>query len=127
VAARVAVRSPSWNATPWLAVEKEAKVELVPTPEWVGYPRLDLVFVARNHGELPVRARSGGELAERVRRAEDYAILGARVVVELHSESNAAKPSARAWAIARRADRGRRKLTMTGRQPSAAARERSAD
>jgi hypothetical protein len=31
-------------------------------------PSLDPVFVALNHGELPVRARSGGELAERVRR-----------------------------------------------------------
>jgi hypothetical protein len=68
-------------------------------------PSLDPVFVALNHSELPVRARSGGELAERVRRAEDYAALGARVVVELHSESYAAKPSTRAWAITRRADR----------------------
>jgi hypothetical protein len=68
-------------------------------------PSLDPVFVALNHGELPVRARSGGELAERVRRAEDYATLGARVVavVELHSESHATKPSTRAWAISRRA------------------------
>jgi hypothetical protein len=32
-------------------------------------------------------------------------VLGARVVVELHSESHAAKPSARAWAITRRAQR----------------------
>jgi hypothetical protein len=46
---------------------------------------LDPVFVALNHGELPLRARSGGELAERMRRAEDYAVLGARVVVELHT------------------------------------------
>jgi hypothetical protein len=34
-------------------------------------PSLDPVFVALNRDELPVRARSGGELAERVRRAED--------------------------------------------------------
>jgi hypothetical protein len=68
-------------------------------------PSLDPVFVTLNHGELPIRARSSGELAERVRRAEDYAALGARVVVELHSESHAAKPSTRAWAITRRADR----------------------
>jgi hypothetical protein len=61
------------------------------------------------HGELPVRARLGGELAERVRRAEDYASLGARVVVELHSESHAAKPSTRAWAITRHAQRGHRR------------------
>jgi hypothetical protein len=70
-------------------------------------PSLDLVFVALNHGELPVRARSGGELAERVRRAEDYAALGARVA-ELHTESHAAKPSTRVWAITRRAERGHR-------------------
>jgi hypothetical protein len=69
---------------------------------------LDPVFVALNHGELPVRARSGGELAERVRRAEDYAVLGARVLVELHSESHAVKPSTRVWAITRRADRAHR-------------------
>jgi hypothetical protein len=70
---------------------------------------LDPLFVALNHDELPVRARSGGELAERVRRAEDNATLGARVVVEMHSESHAAKPSTRAWAITRRADRGHRR------------------
>src|SRR4029450_3079083 len=40
----------------------------------------------------PIRARSGGDLAERVRRAEDYAALGARVVVELHTKSHAANP-----------------------------------
>jgi hypothetical protein len=80
-------------------------------------PSLDPVFVALNHGELPVRARSGGELAERVRRAEDYAVLGARVVVELHRESHAAKPSTRAWAIARRADRSHR---LTGQRASRA-------
>jgi hypothetical protein len=71
-------------------------------------PSLDPVFVALNHSELPVRARSGGELAERVRRAEDYAALGARVVVELHTESHAPKPSTRVWAITRRADRAHR-------------------
>jgi hypothetical protein len=42
-----------------------------------------------------------------MRRAEEYATLGARVV-ELHSESHAANPSARAWAITRRADRAHR-------------------
>jgi hypothetical protein len=70
---------------------------------------LDPVFVALNHGQMPVRARSSGELAERVRRAEDYAALGARVVVELPCESHAAKPSARAWAITRRAQRAHRR------------------
>jgi hypothetical protein len=74
-----------------------------------GHPSLDPVFVALNHGELPVRARSGRELAERVRRAEEYVLLGARVVVELHSESYATKPSTRAWAITRRAQRAHRR------------------
>jgi hypothetical protein len=69
---------------------------------------LDPLFVALNHGELPIRARSGGELADRVRRAEDYAVLGARAVVELHTESHAAKPTTRAWAITRRADHAHR-------------------
>jgi hypothetical protein len=72
-------------------------------------PSLDPVFVALNRDELPVRARSGGELAERVRRAEDYAVLGAWVVVELHTESHATKPSSRAWAITRRGDRVHRR------------------
>jgi hypothetical protein len=72
-------------------------------------PSLDPVFVALNRDELPVRARSGGELAERLRRAEDYAAIGARVVVELHSESHAANPSTRAWAITRRAQRTHRR------------------
>ncbi|HEY3200422.1 MAG TPA: hypothetical protein VGK55_07755, partial [Actinomycetes bacterium] len=80
-------------------------------------PSLDPVFVALNHGELPVRARSDGELAERVRRAEDYATLGARVVVELHTESHATKSSTRAWAIARRADRGHRLAGQRASRP----------
>jgi hypothetical protein len=71
-------------------------------------PALDPVFVALNRGELPIRSRSGGELAARVRRAEDYATLGAKVVVELHTESHASKPSTRVWAITRRADRANR-------------------
>jgi hypothetical protein len=43
-----------------------------------------------------------------MRRAEDYAALGAQVVVELHSECHAVKPSSRAWAITRRAERAER-------------------
>jgi hypothetical protein len=44
-------------------------------------------WLALNRDELSVRARSGGELAEQARRAEDYAALAARVVAELHTES----------------------------------------
>ena len=43
-----------------------------------------------------------------VSRGEEYAILGANVVVELYTESRTRKPSTRAWAIIRRADRGHR-------------------
>jgi hypothetical protein len=78
--------------------------------------------VALNHDQLPVRARSGGELAERVRRAEDYATLGAEVVIELHTESHATKPSTRAWAITRRADRAHR---LAGQRTSRAERRQA--
>jgi hypothetical protein len=40
-----------------------------------------------------------------VRREEQYATLGANVVVELYSESHARQPNTRAGAIIRRADR----------------------
>jgi hypothetical protein len=74
--------------------------------------------VALNRDGLPVRARSGGELAERVRRAEDYAVLGARVLVDLHTESHAInKPSTRVWAITRRADRARRLADQRTKRP----------
>jgi hypothetical protein len=63
----------------------------------------------------PRPSASAWELAERVRRAEDYAVLGARVVVELHTESHATTPSTRAWAIIRRADRSHR---LAGRRAS---------
>jgi hypothetical protein len=40
-----------------------------------------------------------------VRRDEEYATLGAAVVVELNSESRTRRPTARAWAIIRRGQR----------------------
>jgi hypothetical protein len=67
------------------------------------------VFAALNRDELPVRARSDGELAARVRHAEDYTTSAAQVVVELHTECHATKPTTRAWAITRRADRAHRR------------------
>jgi Transcription factor WhiB len=67
--------------------------------------RLDAAFLALNRKLLPVRARSGEELAARVRRAEEYAALGADVVVEMGSETYGKRPAARAWAITRRAQR----------------------
>ena len=71
-------------------------------------PTLDPVFVALNPGALPARERSPAELYQWVRRDEEYATLGANVVVELNSESHARQPTTRAWAIIRRADRSHR-------------------
>jgi hypothetical protein len=71
-------------------------------------PTLDPVFVALNPGALPARERSPAELFQWVRRDEEYAMLGANVVVELNSESRARQPTTRAWAIIRRADRSHR-------------------
>jgi len=69
---------------------------------------LDPVFAALNPGTLPSRERSPAELFQWVRREEQYATLGANVVVELYSESHARQPTTRAWAIIRRADRNHR-------------------
>jgi WhiB family transcriptional regulator, redox-sensing transcriptional regulator len=66
---------------------------------------LDPTFVALNRKLLPARARSDQELAARVRRAEEYATLGAEVVVEMGSETYGKRPAARVWAITRRAQR----------------------
>jgi hypothetical protein len=71
-------------------------------------PGLDPVFVALNPGALPARERSPAELHQWVRREEQYATLGANVVVELYSESHARQPTTRAWAIIRRAQRAHR-------------------
>jgi hypothetical protein len=71
-------------------------------------PALDPMFVALNPGALPARERPATELHAWVRRDEEYAILGASVVVELHSEGHARRPTTRAWAIIRRAERAHR-------------------
>jgi Transcription factor WhiB len=71
--------------------------------------RLDAAFLKLNRTLLPVRARSDQELAARVRRAEEYATLGAEVVVEMGSETYGKRPAARAWAITRRAQRAHRR------------------
>jgi WhiB family transcriptional regulator, redox-sensing transcriptional regulator len=67
--------------------------------------RLDPAFVELNEGVLPPRAGSEAERFWRVRRAEDYATLGAAAVTELYTESRSARASARVWAITRRAQR----------------------
>jgi hypothetical protein len=73
--------------------------------------RLDAAFVALNRKLLPARARSDQELAARVRRAEEYAVFGAEVVVEMGSETYGKRPSTRAWAITRRAQRAHRRAS----------------
>jgi hypothetical protein len=80
-------------------------------------PNLDPVFVALNPGALPARERSAAELYQWVRREEQYATLGANVVVELNSESHARKPTTRAWAIIRRADRSHRLVGQRASRP----------
>jgi WhiB family redox-sensing transcriptional regulator len=71
-------------------------------------PTLDPVFVALNPHAVPARPRPPAELYQWVRRDEEYATLGANVVVELYSESRARQPTTRAWAIIRRAERTHR-------------------
>jgi hypothetical protein len=80
-------------------------------------PTLDPVFVALNPGALPARAKPEAELCQWVRREEQYATLGANVVVELNSESHARKPTTRAWAIIRRADRSHRLANQRTSRP----------
>ena len=70
---------------------------------------LDKAFLALNRKLLPARARSDQELAARVRRGEEYAALGAEVVVEMGSETYGKRPAARVWAITRRAQRTHRR------------------
>ena len=59
------------------------------------------------------------------RRDEEYAILGANVVVELNSESRARQPTSRAWAIIRRADRNRQRAGQRTRRPDRRQAERA--
>jgi hypothetical protein len=80
-------------------------------------PALDPAFVALNPGALPARPRSPAELYQWVRRDEQYATLGANVVVELYSESHARQPTTRAWAIIRRADRSHRLAGQRASRP----------
>jgi hypothetical protein len=74
-------------------------------------PTLDPAFVALNPGALPARPRSPAELYQWVRREEQYATLGASVVVELNSESRTRRPTTRAWAIIRRAHRAHQRTS----------------
>lgn len=85
--------------------------------------RLDPAFVQLNRDVIPIRARNDAELAQRVRRGEELATLGPRVVFDLQAESRAAKPAARVWAVQRRAERAsrpaQRQAERAGRQEQA--------
>jgi WhiB family redox-sensing transcriptional regulator len=79
---------------------------LPPRPAGAAGPRrLDAAFLSLNRRLLPARERPAEELAAWVRREEEYATLGAAVVVELNSESRTRRPTARVWAIIRRGQR----------------------
>jgi WhiB family transcriptional regulator, redox-sensing transcriptional regulator len=73
--------------------------------------RLDAAFLSLNRRLLPARERPAEELAAWVRREEEYATLGANVVVELNSESRTRRPSTRAWAIIRRGQRAQHRAS----------------
>jgi hypothetical protein len=71
--------------------------------------------MALNPHALPARPRTPVELYQWVRRDEEYATLGAKVVVELNSESRARQPTTRAWVIIRRAERAYHPSDRQGR------------
>jgi WhiB family redox-sensing transcriptional regulator len=85
--------------------------------------RLDPAFVQLNRQVIPIRARNDAELAQRVRRGEELAILGPRVMFDLQAESRSARPAARMWAVQRRAERAsrpaQRQAERSGRQERA--------
>jgi DNA-binding transcriptional MerR regulator len=85
---------------------------LPPRPTGPAGPRrLDAAFVALNRRLLPARERPAHELAAWLRREEEYATLGASVVVELNSESRTRRPTTRAWAIIRRGQRAQHRAS----------------
>ena len=73
--------------------------------------RVDPHVTGRHRRPVPERSRPPAELYQWVRRDEEYATLGANVVVELNSESRARQPTTRAWAIIRRAERAHRDIS----------------
>jgi hypothetical protein len=79
-----------------------------PAQRPAGHPKLGSGVCRPQPKALPARPRPPAELYQWVRREEEYATLGAKVVVELNSESRARQPTTRAWAIIRRAERAHR-------------------
>jgi WhiB family transcriptional regulator, redox-sensing transcriptional regulator len=87
--------------------------------------RLDPAFVQLNRQVIPIRARSDAELAQRVRRGEEVATLGPRVVFDLQAESRAAKPAARVWAVQRRAELAQQRGAERASRPARRQAERA--
>jgi WhiB family redox-sensing transcriptional regulator len=87
--------------------------------------RLEPAFVQLNQGQIPVRARSDAELAQRVRGAEEIATLGAGAVGEMNAESRAARVGARMWAVQRRAQRAQRLGSERASRPARRQAERA--
>jgi hypothetical protein len=83
-------------------------------------PLLDPVFVALDPQALPARPRTPAELHQWVRGDEEYATLGANVVVGRSRKSRARQPTTRAWAITRRAQRATGWPASAPAAPSAA-------
>jgi hypothetical protein len=135
---RKAFAATGWVCQP-MAPRQFGSARLTPPVSAAGARQpLDPVFVALNSSVLPARERSPAELYQWVRRDEEYVILGANVVVELNSESRARRPTTRAWAIIRRADRAQRlaadrgsraarRIDRTGRPRAREEREVTAD
>jgi WhiB family redox-sensing transcriptional regulator len=79
--------------------------------------RLDRAFLTLNSTTLAVRARNQAELAARVRRAEQEATLGYRVITELTAENRWRTPHIRAWAVRQRGHHAHQRAHT--RQPEA--------
>jgi hypothetical protein len=112
--------------TPDPAVVSARKAAAASRYHQVATPALDGAFVALNRplvAPLAARARPG-ELAARVRRAEQEATLGHRVNTRLTAENHWPSPTARAWAVRQRAHHAQQRAHE--REASRSTPERSA-
>jgi hypothetical protein len=85
-------------------------------------PSLDPVVVALNRDEVPVRGAVGWGAGRAGAACRGLRGAWCSGVVELHSESHAATPTTRAWAITRHADRAHR---LAGQRSSRAERRQA--
>jgi WhiB family redox-sensing transcriptional regulator len=90
--------------------------------------QLDRAFLALNStSTLAVRSRNPRELAMRVRRAEQEAVLGYRVTTELTAENRWRTPHVRAWAVRQRAHHAQQRAQTRERQAAPPRRGRDDD